>query len=91
MGTKRRAEATWVESRSRWQINVQRDDARRECESLKESYANELSKARKTASDITDKKHAVFRVMAIMCIVMGIAMSLLIFLLIIAFKTDAII
>lgn len=87
----RRAEATWIESRSRWQINVQRDDARRECESLKESYANELSKARKTASDVTDKKHAVFRVMAIMCIVMGIAMSLLIFLLIIAFKTDAII
>lgn len=29
MGTKRRAEAAWVESRSRWQINVQRDGKRK--------------------------------------------------------------
>lgn len=71
-------------------LRKERDDVRRECESLKESSANELSKARKTASDVTDKKHVVFRVMAIICIVMGIAISLLIVLLIIAFKTDAI-
>ena len=29
MGHKRRAEAAWVESRSRWQINVQRDGKRK--------------------------------------------------------------
>lgn len=72
-------------------LRKERDDARRECESLKESSASELSKAQKTASDVTGKKHFVFRVMAIMCVVMGIATSLLIFLLIVAFKTDAII
>jgi integrase len=29
MGTKRRAEAAWIESRERWQINVQRDGKRK--------------------------------------------------------------
>lgn len=51
----------------------------------------ERDSARSTSLDVVGKKHRVFGVLAVICVVMGIAISLLIVLLIIAFKTDAII
>lgn len=51
----------------------------------------ERDSARGTSLDVVSKKQRVFIVLSIICIVMGIAISLLIVLLIIAFKTDAII
>lgn len=52
---------------------------------------SERDSARATSLSVVEKKHRVFGVLAIICVVMGIAISLLIVLLIIAFKTDAII
>ena len=51
----------------------------------------ERDSARGTSLAVVDKKHKVFAALVIICIVMGIAISLLIVLLIVAFKTDAII
>lgn len=51
----------------------------------------ERDSARGTSLDVVGKKQRVFIVLSVICIVMGIAISLLIVLLIIAFKTDAII
>jgi len=52
---------------------------------------NERDSARGTSLAVVDKKHRVFAALVIICIVMGIAISLLIVLLIIAFKTGPII
>ena len=52
---------------------------------------NERDSARGTSLAVVDKKHRVFAALVIICIVMGVAISLLIVLLIVAFKTDAII
>lgn len=52
---------------------------------------DERDSARGTSLAVVDKKHKVFAALVIICVVMGIAISLLIVLLIIAFKTDAII
>lgn len=51
----------------------------------------ERDSARETSLNVVGKKHRVYIVLSAICIVMGIAISLLIVLLIIAFKTDAII
>lgn len=51
----------------------------------------ERDSARETSLEVVGKKHRVFSAMAIICVVMGVAISLLIVLLIVAFKTDAII
>lgn len=50
----------------------------------------ERDSARETSLQVVGKKHRVFGVLAVICVIMGIAISLLIVLLIIAFKTDAI-
>ena len=50
----------------------------------------ERDSARGTSLDVVGKKQRVFIVLSVICIVMGISISLLIVLLIIAFKTDAI-
>lgn len=52
---------------------------------------DERDSARGTSLAVVDKKHRVFSALVIICVVMGIAISLLIVLLIVAFKTDAII
>ena len=51
----------------------------------------ERDSARVTSLEVVGKKHRVFSALTIICVVMGIAISLLIVLLIVAFKTDAII
>lgn len=69
------------------------DSHRRSIEYLKEEIIRlrgERDAARGTSLAVVDKKHRVFAALVIICIVMGIAISLLIVLLIIAFKTDAI-
>ena len=66
---------------------------KRTIEYLKEEIKrlrNERDSARKTSLQVVGKKHRVFGVLAVICVIMGIAISLLIVLLIIAFKTDAI-
>lgn len=50
----------------------------------------ERDSARDTSLEVVGKKHKVFQVLSIICIAMGLAISLLIVLLIIAFKTDSI-
>lgn len=50
----------------------------------------ERDSARETSLEVVGKKHKVFRVLSIICVVMGIAISLLIVLLIVAFKTGPI-
>lgn len=67
---------------------------RKSIEYLKEEIKrlrDERDSARGTSLEVVGKKHRVFGVLAIICVVMGIAISLLIVLLIVAFKTDAII
>lgn len=67
---------------------------KRTIEYLKEEIKrlrNERDSARETSLQVVGKKHRVFGVLAVICVIMGIAISLLIVLLIIAFKTDAII
>lgn len=51
---------------------------------------SERDSARETSLAVVSKKHRVFGVLAVICVVIGLAFSLLIVLLIIAFKTDAI-
>lgn len=51
----------------------------------------ERDSARETSLEVVGKKHRVYIVLSAICIVMGIAISLLIVLLIVAFRTDAII
>lgn len=67
---------------------------RKSIEYLKEEVKrlrDERDSARGTSLEVVGKKHRVFGVLAVICVVMGLAISLLIVLLIIAFKTDAII
>lgn len=67
---------------------------RKSIEYLKEEIKrlrDERDSARGTSLEVVGKKHRVFGVLSIICVVMGIAISLLIVLLIVAFKTDAII
>lgn len=56
-----------------------------------ERLRGERDSARGTSLEVVGKKHRVYIVLSAICIAMGIAISLLIVLLIIAFKTDAII
>lgn len=51
----------------------------------------ERDSARETSLQVVGKKQRVFIALSVICVVMGLAISLLIVLLIIAFKTDAII
>ncbi len=51
----------------------------------------ERDSARETSLQVVGKKHKVFRVLSVICIIMGVCIALLISLLIVAFKTDAII
>lgn len=63
-------------------LRQERDDARKACEDLKLSSADQISKANKTANDVTGKKHTVFWVLVGIDVLMAVA-------LIIALLTDS--
>ena len=67
---------------------------RRSIEYLKEEISRlreERDSARQTSLVVVSKKHNVYRVMSIICIVLGASIALLLLLVIVTFKTDAII
>lgn len=83
-----------LQSHHEQRINEINDNHSRAIEYLKEEInrlRHERDSARGTSLDVVGKKQRVFIVLSVICIIMGIAISLLIVLLIIAFKTDAII
>lgn len=73
------------------EINAHHEKSVEYLKSEVERLRGERDSARGTSLEVVGKKHRVFIVLSAICIAMGIAISLLIGLLIIAFKTDAII